>query len=464
MKQDWRHFLQEFETRYPREVLTVTEELKREYEPTALIMELERQKKYPLVHFKNIAGSEFPIVANTLATRHRLALALGIESGRLPDVFAHRIQHAMAPERIESPPFTANCMAGADLDLYRLPILTHFPIDAGPYITAGLVVAKDLVSGADTCGYHRMQVKGRDRLGISLHSRQRLWEYFRRAETQGRNLEAAVVLGVHPAISLGSMALVPYDQGKFPRIGGLFKEPMQVAPCSEIDVEVPAWAEIVIEGEIVAHEREAEGPFAEFTNYCCHRSTENVFIPKAIHCRDRARYQCITPGMCAEHITIVAVQREGDVLKALRRTLPNIKAVHAPLSACGLFHCYIAMEKIAEGQPMQAIMATLGVDHNVKLVVVVDEDVDLFDEAQVLWAIATRVQADRDVHIIPQHQAMGCTLDPSTDDLSRSAKMGIDATRPSGDFASNITLHPDAQAKARQLLENMGASMGPETF
>lgn len=456
MKQDWRYFLQDFETRHPGDVLTISEELQREYEPTAIIMELERQKRYPLVRFDRIAGSSFPVVANTLATRHRLGLALEIEAEDLAATFASRIQNALPPERIDAPPFQANCMAGGDIDLYRLPILTHFPIDAGPYLTAGLVVARDPETGADTCGYHRMQVKGRDRLGISLHSRQRLWEYYRRAESRGENLEAAVVLGVHPAISLGSMALIPYDQGKFPRIGGLFQEPMQVASCSEIDLDVPAWAEIVIEGEILAREREAEGPFAEFTNYCCHRSTENVFIPKAIRYRDGAQYQCITPGMCAEHITIVAVQREGDVRKALQETLPNIKAVHAPLSACGLFHCYISMKKIAEGQPMQAIMATLGVDHNVKMVVVVDEDVDIFDESQVLWAIATRVQADRDIHIIPQHQGMGCTLDPSTDEMSRSAKMGIDATRPSADFASNITLHPDAQAKARHLLAGMG--------
>ncbi len=460
MIQDWRDFLHAFETRFPEEVLIISDELDLKYEPTAIIMELDRQKRYPLVYFKNIAGAQFPVVANTLATRHRLAFALGIAENALPMAFADRIEHAISPEMIESPPFRANCIAGMDLDLQRLPILTHFPIDAGPYITAGLVVAKDPISGAETCGYHRMQLKGRDKLGISLHSRQRLWEYFRRAEEQGRNLEAAVVLGVHPAISLGSMALVPYDQGKYQRIGGLLKQPLQIARCPTIDVDVPAWAEFVIEGEILAKKRESEGPFAEFTNYCCHRSTENIFKAKSISYRNQARYQCITPGMCSEHITIVAVQREGDVMKALKKTLPNIKAVHAPLSACGLFHCYIAMDKIAEGQPMQAIMATLSVDHNVKLVIVVDDDVDVFDETQVLWALATRVQADRDIHIIPQHQGMGCTLDPSTDDLSRSAKMGIDATKPLDGFASSVTIEPRAQAKARRLLEKMHLHRG----
>ncbi|MBI5248381.1 MAG: UbiD family decarboxylase [Desulfomonile tiedjei] len=458
MSQDWRVFLQQYENRCPEEVLRIEQEISREYDSTALIVELERRRRFPVVVFERVDGSEFPVVANTLATRQRLAEAIGVKKDELPSTFAHRIKTSVPPEEICDPRFNANCMEGTGLDLTRLPILTHFPIDAGPYITAGLVVANDPVSGANTCGYHRMQLKGKDRLGISLHSRQRLWEYFRRAEDIGRNLEAAVVLGVHPAVSLGSMALVPYDQGKFERIGGLLGEPLQIARCNTIDLRVPAWAEIVIEGEILARVRENEGPFAEFTNYACRRSTENVFVPKAVYYRDNARYQSITPGMTSEHITIVAVQREGDVLKALKETLPNVRAVHAPLSACGLFHCYISMKKIAEGQPMQAVMAALSVDHNLKMVVVVDDDVDVFDEQQVLWAIATRVQADSDIHIIPRRLGMGCTLDPSTDEKSRTAKMAIDATKPMDGFAESIAVHTEAAHMALEILRKKGLS------
>lgn len=455
MSQDLRDFLQEFERKNPRDVLEINQELAGKYEPTALVRELEKEKRYPVLKFTKISGSDFPVVANILATRKRLALSLGVDAQELPATYAQRIRQAIAPVVKEPAPFTDNFFTGVELDLTKLPILTHYPVDAGPYITAGLVTAKDPYSGADTCGYHRMQLKGKNKLGVSLHSRQRLWEYHRRAEQLGKNLEAAVVLGVHPAISLGSMALVPYHQGKFARMGGLFEEPLLIARCSTIDVEVPYWAEIVIEGEILAGEREPEGPFAEFTNYACYRSTENIFLPKAIHYRNKAIYQSITPGMCAEHNTIVAVHREGDVLKALHDNLPNIKAVHAPLSACGLFHCYISLKKIAEGQAMQAMLTAFSVDHNLKMVVVVDEDVDVFDESQVLWAIATRVQADRDLTVIPQHQGMGCTLDPSTDELSRTAKLGIDATKPGGDFATSIAVDQKAREKMKKLLLNL---------
>ena len=123
----------------------------------------------------------------------------------------------------------------------------------------------------------RDRLKGKDKLGISLHSRQRLWEYFRRSEERGESLKAAIVIGVHPNIALGSMALVPYDLGKYGAIAGLFGEPLAVTACTHADLTVPAYAEIVLEGEILADVREQEGPFAEFTNYACYRSTENVF-------------------------------------------------------------------------------------------------------------------------------------------------------------------------------------------
>ena len=214
---------------------------------------------------------------------------------------------------------------------------------------------------------------------------------------------------------------------------------------------VPAYSEIVLEGELLANEREKEGPFAEFTNYACYRSTENLFRVTAIRYRENAIYHDLTPGMSSEHITVVAIQREGDVLKALHQNLPNIKAVHAPNSACGLFHCYISMKKIAEGQPQQAIYTAFAVDHNIKMVIVVDEDVDVYNEEEVLWALATRLQADHGVSILPQHLGMGVTLDPSTDELSRSSKMGIDATKPLSGFAPKIEMDANVEEAVKRL-------------
>ena len=450
MSQDLRDFLKQADEKGV--VRHVTEEVKREYEMSTLMMDLDKEHRYPIVCFDKVENSEFPVVTNILGCRERFAEGLGVAADKVSETYAARIRSRIEEVKVvENAPFNAHTITGDDIDLYKLPIPTHFPIDAGPYVTSGLCVAKDPESGAETLGFHRMQLKGKDKLGISLHSRQRLWEYFRRSEERGESLKAAIVIGVHPNISLGSMALVPYDQGKYGAIAGLFGEPLEVAPCLHSDLMVPAYAEIVLEGEILADVREKEGPFAEFTNYACYRSTENVFKVTAIRYRENAFYHDITPGMSSEHVTVVAVQREGDVLNALHQTLPNIKAVHAPFSACGLFHCYISMKKIAEGQPQQAIYAAFAVDHNIKMVVVVDEDVDVYNEEEVLWALATRLQADKGVTILPQHLGMGVTLDPSTDELSRTSKMGIDATKPMSGFAPKIEMDEEVEKAVKRL-------------
>lgn len=456
MNQDLRSFIVTVENQNPQDVVHIYDEIQPEYEISTLMMELEKAQRYPLTIFHNVKGHKIPVITNVLAPRQRLAQALGVRPEDLAPEFSSRVNQRIEPKQILDAPFQENSFIGDKVNLYDLPILTHFPIDAAPYITGGLVVAKDPETGSETLGYHRMQFKGKDKLAISLHSRQRLWEYFRRAEERGQNLEAAVVLGIHPNISMGSMALVPYHESKYGAIGGLFGEALQVARCRTIDLSVPAYAEIVIEGEILAGVREPEGPFAEFTNYACYRSTENVFKVKGIQYRNNPYYQDITPAMSSEHITIVAVHREGELLSALNRTLPNVKNVHAPVSSCGFFHCYISMKKIAEGQAQQAIFTALSVDHNIKLVIVVDEDVDVFDERQVLWAVATRLQADRGVTIIPQHMGMGCTLDPSTDEQSRSAKMGIDATMPLSGFAPTVQMSSEIQEQVRRFLPSFG--------
>ena len=450
MSQDLRDFLEQLEK--DGDVIHVPEEVKREYEISTLMMELEKRRQYPVMWFDKVEGSDIPVVTNILGSRERFAKAMGVATEDISIEFGERVKNRFDDLKvIADPPANANLMTGDQVDLYKFPIIKHFPIDAGPYITSGLCVAKDPETGSDTCGFHRLQLKAKNKLGISFHSRGRMWEYFRRSEERGENMKMAICIGVHPNISLGSQACIPYELGKFGAIGGLFGEPLEVAQCATIDLQVPAYAEIILEGEVLANVREPESPFAEYTNYACFRSTENVFQVNAIRYRDNPIFHDLTPAMSSEHITIVSIQREGDILTTLRQNLPNIKAVHSPLSSCGIFHCYISMKKIAEGQPMQAILTALGMDHHIKMAVVVDEDVDVFNEQEVLWAMATRLQAAKGVIVIPN--AMGETLDPSSDELSRTDKMGIDATKPLSGFAPKIEIDANAQEAIKRLYQ-----------
>jgi UbiD family decarboxylase len=215
---------------------------------------------------------------------------------------------------------------------------------------------------------------------------------------------------------------------------------------------------MVIEGEILPHIREDEGPFGEFTGYTAFRSTRHVLQVRAITYRNNALYQSATGGYTPEHITGLSIQREGDVYNALRASVPTIKAVHIPLSGCGIFHAYISLRKTADGQPLQAIMHAMGMDHGLKLVVVVDEDVDVYNETDVLWAMSTRLQAGNGVHVL--NRGMGVILDPSATEGGVSDKLGIDATKPLTGFGERLSLPDESLAAARDLigrLERAGA-------
>ncbi|MFQ5856256.1 MAG: UbiD family decarboxylase [Anaerolineae bacterium] len=463
MNQDLRSFLELIEKKYPDQLFRVKEQVNPTFEATALVLEAEKLASCPTVFLERVEGSDFPLVSNVLAHRPRLALALGVPEERLVEEFRTRLKSLVPPVVKRDAPFQENTFVGDKVDLCRLPILTHFEQDGGPYLTAALVVARDPCSGVSTIGYHRMQLKGPRKMGISLHSRRRMFEYFRRAEEQGRPLDVAICVGVHPLLSLGALSLPPADTDKFDVLGGLLGEPIELVSCRTVDLHVPRWSEIVIEGRILNNVREKEGPFGEFTGYASTRGTENVFEPTAFLYRRGALYQDINSGNSMEHCRCLSLPREVEFTNVLSKTISNLKAVHVPVrSGIGSFHCYVSMRKTAEGQGKQAIFSVLGADHYVKLVVVVDEDINVFDEEQVLWAVATRMQANRDVFIVDG--AMGTLLDPSATDAI-TGKMGIDATKPLRDFASTLSLSREAVQRARGLLRTAiaGPNLGRKT-
>jgi UbiD family decarboxylase len=342
-------------------------------------------------------------------------------------------------------------LTGADVDLTRLPIIRHFSEDAGPYITNAIVVARDPETGVRNASFHRMQLRSPTRLGTSLHSRRHLWDYQRRAEERGLPLPVAVVIGAHPLFHFGAgLWKGPIDVDEYEVAGGFFGEPLEIVPGVTVPVEAPAHAEIVLEGHILPGVREPEGPFAEFTGYASERSTRHVLEVSAILHRRDALYQDIAAGIAAEHTTLLAVPQEARLLKVLRAQSPGVKAVAYPQSGTCRLHCYIALRVTAEGQAKNVALAALGEDSALKLVVVVDDDVDVAHEQEVLWAVATRMQADRNLVVIPN--AMGAILDPSSRD-GATAKVVIDATRPLTGFARRHTLPQTAVERAAALIE-----------
>ena len=455
--QSLRGFIELVERDFPDDIVRVAEPVRRELDITSTVFELERAGRSPVVVFENVEGFDMPVVTNVAGNRRLLAAALGVEPDQLPAAYRTRCQNYVPVERVDSAPWQEVVLEGEQIDLTRLPIPLHFEVDAAPYITAGQISARDPQSNVDTTGFHRLMLKGKDRLGLSLHSRRRMYEFHRRAEADGAPLPAAITLGTHPIHYMGSMAYhYPPDVRKFEIIGGLFGEAYRVARCGTADLDVPEGAEIVIEGEILNEVREPEGPFGEFTGYASYRSTENVFVAKRIQMRKDAIFHSVASGTASDHILVSSVSREAEILNALQRNLPNVRSVHVPTTTVGALMAIVSMKKTAEGQPKQAIMSALGTEFYVKTVVVVDDDVDIFDLSDVMWAVITRTRADQDITFI--HGAMGAILDPTSDPEDHTVtKVGIDATKPTGrDFAERLTITDEQRGRVRGILERAG--------
>lgn len=457
--QSMRGFLDMVERDHPAELLRIREPVSTKLDITSLIFELEQMGRSPVVVYENVEGHSMPVVTNLAGNRKLLAACLGVPQPDLPMAFRERCQKYIPCALVETAPWQELVLEGDAVDLTKLPIPTHFHVDKAPYITGGQLTARDPATGVDTTGFHRFMLTGRNRLGVSLHSRRRMHEFHKRAEEKGESLPAAITLGIHPLHYMGSMVFAyPPNVRKFEIIGGLFGEPYRLARCGVEDLEVPAGAEIIIEGEILAGVHEPEGPFSEFTGYASFRSTQNVFVAKKIRMRRDAMFHSVASGMSQDHILVSCVTREGEILNTLRRNLPGVIAVHVPHRTCGAFLAIVKMKKSSQGEPQQAIMAALGTEFYTKYVIVVDEDVDIFDMNDVMWAVATRVRAERDIVFIPH--AKGAILDPSSDpEAFTVTKMGIDATRPLGrDFAERLTISDAQRARVRAILQASGVT------
>ena len=449
-----RGFLEDLEAKTPADVWRVRDEMDAGYDIAALVLELERRGERPVLWFERVRGSRFPIVTNLFADRRRYAHALGVPPEALAGEWVARGDRRIPPRLRTAGPIRDVVLTGSEVDLGLLPIFRHFSEDGGPYITNGIVVAKDPDTGVRNASFHRMQLRGPNRLGTSLHSRRHLWDYQRRAEEHGQALAVSVVVGAHPLFHFGAgLWKGPIEVDEYEVAGGFLGEALEIVPGVTVPVEAPAEAEIVLEGRILSGVREPEGPFAEFTGYASERSTQHVLEVSAILHRRDAIYQDIVGGISAEHTTLLAVPQEARLLKVLRGHYPSVRAVSYPQSGTCRLHCYVSMKPSAEGQAKNVAFAALGEDLALKLVVVVDDDVDVYQESEVMWAVATRMQADRDLSVIPN--AMGAILDPSTRD-GATAKVIIDATRPIGGYPRRHTLPADALARAAAMIARRG--------
>lgn len=433
------------------QVLTLNQPLALDYTPTAMVLELEKRGEFPVLSIQQPEGFDMPVVANLFADRRRIARMAGAPSpAEFNQTWLDAEENPIPAKIVDCGPVQEVIITGDELDVGTLPISRHFEQDADRYIGSGILICKDPDTGVRNLSYQRLQMRGRNRFGASLHSRGHIWDHLQRCEARGQNLEVAVVLGAHPAVHLAAAAKVAMEVDELDIAGGLLKQPVELVRCRTIDVEVPANAEIVLEGEILANTHEDEGPFGEYTGYSTYRSTRNVFVVKAITRRSQPIFLDIIPGYSMEHLLLGRVAKEAHVYDRLKEVLPSLQALNYPRSGTH-FHAYMSFKKSAEGQARHALMLLFGLDAYLKLAVAVDDDIDVYNEEEVLWAIATRFQADTGMFVVPK---VFCNrLDPSSVD-GMSAKMGLDATAPLDWDVERTSLPEEAVLAAQALLSS----------
>ena len=422
MAQSLTAFLDLVKRTRPEEIVMISREIDPAYELTALVVKLEREgRRRPVVICERLKGSKFPVLTNLHASRSRLALAMSSAPQDMLRTYLRAMDKPIPPVVVKTGPCKDTIATGDKIDLYDLPQLLHHEGDAGAYITAAISFAKDPGGESWNCAYNRLMIKGKDTTSIHLTAGKHLWEFQKIAESRGEPLPVAFAIGVHPAIALGALAIGSIDEDERAIMGGLLGEPLELVRCETSDVLVPAHAEMIIEAEILPAARTPEGPFGEFTGYSLGEREREVVKVKAITHRTGAFFQDITVAHL-DHMLLSTIPMEANLYRAVRAMVPSVKAVRVPAP----FTCYVSIEQRLVGQAVNAILAVLGADLYMKRVVVVDQDVDIFDDRQVTWALATRCQPDRDVAIITN--ARGSDLDPSAKEDGYTAKWGVDAT------------------------------------
>lgn len=378
------------------------------------------------VLFPKPGGHAIPIVSGLVSRRAWIAEAMGVaEAGLLPR-FRKAAENPLPWQEVPSRDAPAQQVVHDRPDMRTLlPIPTHSEHDSGPYITAGLVIARNPKTGVQNVSINRIQINSPDRMAMLILPRH-LYAFFQAAEQAGQALDVAVAIGVDPLTLLASQAVVPIDHDELEIAGALHGAPLRVVKCITHEVRVPADAEIVIEGRILPKVREPEGPFGEFPKYYSPKEDREVIeVARVTHRRDPL-YHTIVPAE-KEHLFLGGIPREATILSLLQRSFPGVRDVHLATGGVCRYHLYVQLRKSKEGEAKNVILGAFGAHYDLKQVIVVDEDVDVHDPEQVEWAVATRFQADRD--LVTVSGALGSILDPSTEN-GISAKMGLDATKP----------------------------------
>ncbi len=409
-------------------------------EVTAVMTALEERGDWSAVLFESIKGYEdWRIAGSIFSDRSNVAALLDADRERLVVALSERFQHPVPTTRTRSAPVQEVVHTGEEASLDDIPLVWHHERDAGRYISMGLTFVKDPDTGASNVGIYRFMQRDERTLVPSLTSISNIADIFRRQEARGRPLDIAIVPSASAAMTLAASYRAALGTDECTLAGGLQRGPVEMVPARTVDVDVPADAEVVIEAAIQPGERYPEAPFADMSGSYSRVKHGPLVSVSAITRRRDPILQLAFSGH-ADATNMAAICHEVAIWRAVQTSSSNVVAVHVPASGYG-FHCYLAIRKEPtieggeRGEQRNAMLAALGAVPQIKLIIVFDHDVDIFNEQRVLGALAKRFQAidprTGRTRLTTIGDLKGATYDPSS--LHReypNSKLMIDATIP----------------------------------
>ncbi|MBI3091717.1 MAG: UbiD family decarboxylase [Candidatus Tectomicrobia bacterium] len=406
---------------------------------TRLAIQRFRREWRPALLFERVRGYEMPVVVGALFNPTKYAYALGCSPAEILERWLQALRRPLQPVLVSQGPCQEVVRQGTEANFFDLPIPVWTPgYDAAPYLTGNCVISRDPETGARNVGTYRMQVKGERRAGLGLHSFNHGHQHLLKYEKLGRPMPVAVAIGCDPSVAMTSVAKLELGDDELALAGGLRGAPVELVRCRTIDLEAPAHAEIILEGEVPAGVREIEGPFGEMSGYVSPAAERPIFELKCITCRSAPLLQAYgSQKPPSESANLRGIANAAMVYRTLVETerLPGILDVHLADSTSAHGHVLIKMQPRSRDHVRQVLAAArrLGPRYG-KIITVVDEDIDIRDAEEVDWAHSFRMQPARDVAIIeeplsfPQDHSLAPPGTPP-EERPASSKMIIDATK-----------------------------------
>jgi 2,5-furandicarboxylate decarboxylase 1 len=359
--------------------------------------------------FRNL--DDYPgvsVLSGVFVTYAAVADALEVELPHLKRRILEAMTAPVAPSRSGKDPLERSISVGQDVDLDEVPIPTHAPRDAGPYVTAGIVASRDPKSGRMNYSYHRMLRMDRNHLSMMINPGRHLDDYRLASEKTDRELPVAVFVGVHPAIMLA--AAMRYEGDELEIAGSLLGEPIETVPSGEYELPVPAFSEYILEGSIDLSQRVVEGPMGEFSGLYGAQSEEYLFEVERISHRQQPIFQTILPAGVEHKVIGTSLPREPLLLKSALAVSPEVRDVLIPPYGSGLLAVAV-FDPRYEGQAKNVGMAVLAAYTTIKSVIVVNSDIDISKAEDIAWAVLTRADLQRDLSVLPHF--LGHPMDPA---------------------------------------------------